>query len=166
MAEKHILHMLTPLRHMSPFDANMALDAGFDAAIPHTDVKLEEVTGLVQDAMFSRPPKLGVKTGIFIGGKQAIMALHMLGTAKRIQKQVGLVRFLSEQEKREASFEKIVRDFSGLKPRSDKERRKTELAARQHAERTRSKLDSEGCPLRLVISNSGARLVPADLTHS
>jgi len=83
VAEKHILHMLTPLRHMSPFDANMALDAGFDAAIPHTEVKLEEVTGLVQDAMFSRPPKLGVKTGIFIGGKQAIMALDMLGTAKK-----------------------------------------------------------------------------------
>ena len=28
---KHILHMLTPLKHMSPFDANMAIDAGFDA---------------------------------------------------------------------------------------------------------------------------------------
>ncbi len=83
MAEKHILHMLTPLRHMSPFDVNMALDAGFDAAIPYTNVTLAEVTGLVQDAIFSRPPKIGVKTGIFFGGRQAIMALDMLETAKK-----------------------------------------------------------------------------------
>jgi len=75
--------MLTPLRHMSPFDVNMALDAGFDAAIPYTNVTLAEVTGLVQDAIFSRPPKIGVKTGIFFGGRQAIMALDMLETAKK-----------------------------------------------------------------------------------
>ena len=83
MADKHILHMLTPLRHMSPFDQNMALDAGFDAVLPHIEVKPEEVAGLVQDAMFSRPPKSGVKTGVFIGGKQAIAALDMLATAKK-----------------------------------------------------------------------------------
>ena len=28
MAEKYILHMVTPLKHMSPFDVNMALDSG------------------------------------------------------------------------------------------------------------------------------------------
>jgi methylene-tetrahydromethanopterin dehydrogenase len=83
VAEKHILHMLTPLRHMSPFDVNMALDAGFDAAIPYTNVTLAEVTGLVQDAIFSRPPKIGAKTGIFFGGRQATMALDMLETAKK-----------------------------------------------------------------------------------
>ena len=27
---KNILHMLSPLKHMSPFDVNMALDAGFE----------------------------------------------------------------------------------------------------------------------------------------
>ena len=83
MADKHILHMLTPLRHMSPFDVNMALDAGFDAVVPHTEVTLGEVAGLVQDAMFSRPPKTGVRTGIFFGGKQAIAALDMLETAQK-----------------------------------------------------------------------------------
>ena len=82
MADKHILHMLTPLRHMSPFDVNMALDAGFDAAIPYTEVTLGDVSGLVQDAMFSRPPKIGVKTGVFIGGKKALEALDMLSAAK------------------------------------------------------------------------------------
>jgi len=83
MASKSILHMITPLKHMSPFDVNMAVDAGFDAVLPYTNVDAKEVTGLVQDAMFSRPPQDAVRTGIFIGGKDAILALDMLDAAKR-----------------------------------------------------------------------------------
>src|SRR3954464_6851410 len=83
MTDKHILHMLTPLKHMSPFDVNMALDTGYDAAIAYTNVMLDEVGGLVQDAIFSRPPKTGVRTGMFIGGKNAILALDMLSAAKK-----------------------------------------------------------------------------------
>jgi methylene-tetrahydromethanopterin dehydrogenase len=83
MADKHILHMVTPLKHMSPFDVNMALDAGFDAITTYTNVALDEVTGLVQDAIFSRPPKVGVKTGMFFGGKNATLALDMLAKAKK-----------------------------------------------------------------------------------
>jgi methylene-tetrahydromethanopterin dehydrogenase len=67
---------------MSPFDVNMALDAGFDAVIPYTGVTLDDVTGLVQDAIFSRPPKTGVRTGMFFGGKNASLALDMLQKAK------------------------------------------------------------------------------------
>src|SRR5690606_27451195 len=44
---------------------------------------LEEVTPLVQDAIFSRPPDYGPKTGIFIGGKDAILALDMIEAAKK-----------------------------------------------------------------------------------
>ena len=83
MTDKHILHMVTPLKHMSPFDVNMALDAGFDAALTYTNVTLDEVTGLVQDAIFSRPPKVGVKTGMFVGGKNATLALDMLAKARK-----------------------------------------------------------------------------------
>ncbi|MEA2860764.1 MAG: methylene-tetrahydromethanopterin dehydrogenase [Methylobacteriaceae bacterium] len=83
MASKFILHMITPLKHMSPFDVNMALDAGFDAALPYTNVDAKEVTGLVQDAMFSRPPQDAVRTGIFIGGRDAILALDMLDAGKK-----------------------------------------------------------------------------------
>jgi methylene-tetrahydromethanopterin dehydrogenase len=83
VAERHILHMLTPLKHMSPFDVNMAIDAGFDAVIPYTSVSLDEVPGLVQDAMFSRPPKAGVNTAIFVGGKNAALALDMLAAARK-----------------------------------------------------------------------------------
>jgi len=35
----------------------MALDAGYNAVVPYTGVTLEEVTALVQDAIFSRGPK-------------------------------------------------------------------------------------------------------------
>jgi methylene-tetrahydromethanopterin dehydrogenase len=83
MADKHILHMLTPLKQMSPFDANMAIDAGFDAVLTYSNVTIEEVPGLVQDAIFSRPPKTGVKTGMFFGGRNAILALDMLAAAKK-----------------------------------------------------------------------------------
>lgn len=83
MARKHILHMLTPLQHMSPFDVNMAVDAGYDAVVPYVGVGLAEITGLIQDAIFSRPPDAGVNTGIFIAGKDAALALDMFAAAKK-----------------------------------------------------------------------------------
>jgi methylene-tetrahydromethanopterin dehydrogenase len=83
MAGKAILHMLSTLKHMSPFDVNMALDAGFDAAIPYTNVTLEEVTALVQDAMFSRSPDDALRTGIFFAGRDAVLALDMLEAAQK-----------------------------------------------------------------------------------
>jgi methylene-tetrahydromethanopterin dehydrogenase len=83
MADKNILHMVTPLKHMSPFDVNMAVDAGYDAIVSYTQVTPDEITGLVQDAIFSRPPKTGVRTGMFFGGKDALAALDMLDKAKK-----------------------------------------------------------------------------------
>jgi methylene-tetrahydromethanopterin dehydrogenase len=83
MAEKNILHMLTPTKHTSPFDVNMALDAGYDAVLTYNNVTLDEVTGLVQDAIFSRPPKVGVRTAMFFGGKSASLALDMLAKAEK-----------------------------------------------------------------------------------
>jgi methylene-tetrahydromethanopterin dehydrogenase len=79
----YILHMLSPLKHVSPFDVNMALDAGFSAVIPYTAVELGELRGLVQDAIFSRGPKGAKRTAVFIGGKNAILALDMLETARK-----------------------------------------------------------------------------------
>jgi methylene-tetrahydromethanopterin dehydrogenase len=85
MSQKNVLHMLTPLKNISPFDVNMALDAGFDAIVPYTSVMLGEVGGLVQDAIFSRPPNRGARTGIFFGGKDAIQTLDMFDAAKQAQ---------------------------------------------------------------------------------
>ena len=78
---KNILHMITPLAHMSPFDVNMAIDAGYDATASYTNVSLDEITGLVQDAMFSRSPRDTARTGVFIGGNDAFLALDMLDAA-------------------------------------------------------------------------------------
>lgn len=83
MTHPFILHMLTPLKHISPFDVNMALDAGYGHALPYTGVEPGEVTGLVQDAIFSRGPKGAKRTGVFIGGRDAILALDMLETARK-----------------------------------------------------------------------------------
>jgi methylene-tetrahydromethanopterin dehydrogenase len=83
MGDKNILHMLSPLKHNSPFDVNMALDAGYDAVIPYAGVEAKEVAGLIQDAIFSRPPNLGARTGFFFGGKDAFLALDMLDAAKK-----------------------------------------------------------------------------------
>ena len=82
MADPFILHMISPMKHVSPFDVNMALDSGFDQVIPYAHVEAAEVRALVQDAMFSRPPKLAVRTGFFIGGKNAVLALAMVKQAK------------------------------------------------------------------------------------
>lgn len=81
--KKQILHFITPLKNVSPFDVNMAADAGFDVITPYTDVDLKEVAGLVQDAMFSRPPQDGQRTAVLIGGREPMLALDMLEAARK-----------------------------------------------------------------------------------
>lgn len=50
----------------SPFDINMAYDAGFDIVVPVSKMKAKYVPKLVQDAIFSRKPN--APTTFFIGG--------------------------------------------------------------------------------------------------
>ncbi len=78
-----ILHFITTQKHTSPFDLNMASDAGYDNIFTYPDVTLDEVTGLVQDAIFSRGPRGVWRTGIFIGGRDMDMAMAMLEKAKK-----------------------------------------------------------------------------------
>lgn len=82
MEKPFILHMFTTAKNLSPFDVNMALDAGWLSAIPYLNVEPSEVRGLVQDAIFSRSPKGIKRTGIFIGGRDTKQAIDMLKTAK------------------------------------------------------------------------------------
>lgn len=82
MKKPYILHMLTPTKNVSPFDVNMACDAGWNSIIPYTQVEPVEVTALVQDAIFSRGPKGVRRTGIFIGGRDIDMAMDMLQLAR------------------------------------------------------------------------------------
>ena len=83
MTKKNILHMLSPQENISPFDVNMACDAGYDVIIPYTNVNLTDVNSLVQDAIFSRSVSNAKKTGIFICGKDASLALDMMEHAKK-----------------------------------------------------------------------------------
>ena len=82
MEKPRILHFLTPLPNLSPFDVNMACDAGF-AVAGYTGIALHEVTALTQDAMFSRAPQDAAKTVLFIGGRDAMLALDMTEAAKK-----------------------------------------------------------------------------------
>jgi methylene-tetrahydromethanopterin dehydrogenase len=64
--QEKICYILDTDEIASPFDINMAYDAGFDIVVPINKIKAEQVTKLVQDAIFSRRP--GAPTTFFIGG--------------------------------------------------------------------------------------------------
>jgi len=82
MEKPFILHMFTPEKNLSPFDVNMALDAGWISTIPYTQLELGEITALVQDVIFSRGPTGLKRTGIFIGGRDVKTAMDMVRAAK------------------------------------------------------------------------------------
>lgn len=82
MEKPFILHMFTPEKNLSPFDVNMALDAGWFTTVPYTSLDASEIQALVQDVIFSRSPKGVKRTGIFVGGRDAQMAITMLNAAR------------------------------------------------------------------------------------
>lgn len=83
MGKPYILHMLTTAKNLSPFDVNMAMDAGWLSAVPYINVEPGEVQALVQDAIFSRSAKYLKRTAIFIGGRDTKQAMDMLKAAKQ-----------------------------------------------------------------------------------
>ena len=83
MEKPYILHMFTTEKNLSPFDVNMALDAGWTSAIPYLNVETSEIQGLVQDAIFSRSPGGLKRTGIFVGGRDAKLAVEMVRLAHK-----------------------------------------------------------------------------------
>ncbi|WP_201697683.1 NAD(P)-dependent methylenetetrahydromethanopterin dehydrogenase [Paraburkholderia hiiakae] len=82
MERPFILHMFTPSRQMSPFDVNMAVDAGYQVVVPYADVGIDNIAALTQDAIFSRGPKGVAHTGLFIGGRDVVLAADMLLRAR------------------------------------------------------------------------------------
>ena len=83
MEKVSILHLITSAKNASPFDVNMAFDAGFDKIMPYTLVERSEVAGLVQDAIFSRGPSGIKRESVFIGGRDIDVAMDMLNVAKK-----------------------------------------------------------------------------------
>jgi methylene-tetrahydromethanopterin dehydrogenase len=59
----------------------MAYDAGFDKIMSYTNVALDEVIALTQDAMFSRSPSGIKREALFFGGRDIHVALEMQKSA-------------------------------------------------------------------------------------
>ena len=83
MEKPYILHMFTPSKNVSPFDVNMAYDAGYQAVIPYTDISLDQVAAYTQDVIFSRGPKGVRRTAIFLGGRDIGVAYDMMDIARK-----------------------------------------------------------------------------------
>jgi methylene-tetrahydromethanopterin dehydrogenase len=83
MEKASILHLFTAAKNVSPFDVNMAYDAGFDKIAAYTNVTLSDVVGLTQDAIFSRGLSGIKREAIFIGGRDIDLATQMLEAAKK-----------------------------------------------------------------------------------
>lgn len=83
MEKPFILHMITAAKNLSPFDVNMAIDAGWTHCIPYISVENDEVQALVQDAIFSRGPSGVKRTGIFFGGRDMHDAMEMMSICEK-----------------------------------------------------------------------------------
>ena len=83
MEKPHLLHLITSEKNASPFDVNMAYDAGWSKVTPYTSVEQSEIQALVQDAIFSRSTSALTKTGIFFGGRDTHEAMDMIEEAKK-----------------------------------------------------------------------------------
>jgi methylene-tetrahydromethanopterin dehydrogenase len=83
MQKVSILHLITSAKNASPFDVNMAFDAGFDKIMPYINVELGEVSALTQDAIFSRSSSGLKREAIFVGGRDIDLAMDMLEAAKK-----------------------------------------------------------------------------------
>jgi methylene-tetrahydromethanopterin dehydrogenase len=76
MTRPSILHMFTPAANLSPFDVNMAIDAGWQHCMAYTGIARRTSPNLTQDAIFSRGPKGVRRTGIFLGGRDIQVAMR------------------------------------------------------------------------------------------
>lgn len=80
---KNILIYFDMDKRPSPFDILFAYDVGFDIVLPFSAVTADEITALVQDAMFPRGPE-GVKyTTLFFGGSDLDAVEEMAENAKK-----------------------------------------------------------------------------------
>jgi methylene-tetrahydromethanopterin dehydrogenase len=82
MKKTSILHLITAAKNASPFDVNMAFDAGYEKIMPYINVALDEVVALTQDAIFSRSPSGIKREALFFGGRDIHLALDMQKQAR------------------------------------------------------------------------------------
>ncbi len=82
MEKKRLLYLVSSDPIVSPFDVNMAYDAGFDAVIPYAAIDVAMVPGLVQDIMFSRGARGARFSSLFVSSSRVAVAEAMLKAAR------------------------------------------------------------------------------------
>ena len=80
---KNILIYFDMDKRPSPFDILFAYDVGFDIVLPFSGVAADEITPLVQDAMFPRGPKGAKYTTLFFGGSDLDAVEKMAKKARK-----------------------------------------------------------------------------------
>lgn len=78
-----ILLQLDPDRHASVFDSVVAVDAGVDQLLTRSQVRVEDVEGLVHGCMFTRGVPELRHTAIFIGGADVAAGESLLAAVTR-----------------------------------------------------------------------------------
>ena len=80
---KKLLFQFDTDSHPSVFDTVVGYDGGADHVIGHGRLSPENVTGLVEGAIFTRAPKDKKNTAIFIGGSDMLAGQQLLAAVQR-----------------------------------------------------------------------------------
>ncbi|MCX7096799.1 MAG: NADP-dependent methylenetetrahydromethanopterin/methylenetetrahydrofolate dehydrogenase [Methylococcales bacterium] len=80
---KKLLFQFDTDTHPSVFDTVVGYDGGADHVIGHGGLMPENVTGLVEGAIFTRAPKDKKNTAIFIGGSDMVAGQKLLAAVQR-----------------------------------------------------------------------------------
>ena len=80
---KKLLFQFDTDSHPSVFDTVVGYDGGADHVIGHGGLMPENVTGLVEGAIFTRAPKDKKNTAIFIGGSDMLAGQQLLAAVQR-----------------------------------------------------------------------------------
>jgi hypothetical protein len=81
---KRLLVYLSPERQCSLFDIIVAYDAGADAVIPYSNIKIEEVRDIVYGCCFTRHPRDLKNTSVFVGGYSIEKAEELASEALKV----------------------------------------------------------------------------------
>lgn len=80
---KKLLFQFDTDPHPSVFDTVVAYDGGADHVIGYGSLRPDNITGLVEGAIFTRPPKDKKSTAIFIGGSDMVAGQQLFEAVQK-----------------------------------------------------------------------------------